>query len=316
LKYYWGDSRRFNSYSSWCKRTFGNRIQKVSVNAGFTCPNRDGSVGIGGCSFCNNNAFNPVSSYSQKGESITIQIDKGLKFLKERYKRTAMFVAYFQAYSNTYDSLEILIKRYNEALSHPDINGIVIGTRPDCIDREKLIYLKELSEKYFVSVEYGVESCNDDVLISINRGHDFQTSVNAIKVSSELGIHTGAHFIIGLPGETKEDIINQVAVISSLPLNSVKFHQLQIVKDTKIALEYAENPEKFYFFELPEYIDLMVDIIERLNPSIAIERLSGEVPPQFNLGKRWGIIRSDQIINMIEKRLLERETWQGRLYIK
>lgn len=316
LEYHWGDNRRYNSFSGWCKKRFGQRIQKVSINAGFSCPNRDGKISTGGCTFCNNEAFNPVSSYSEKGESVTSQINKGLLFLKERYKRAAMFVAYFQAYSNTYKSLDELKIVYSEALKHPDISGIVVGTRPDCIDVEKLKYLKELSKEYFVSIEYGVESCYDKTLNLINRGHDFQTSVKAIKQTSEMGIHTGAHFIIGLPGETKAEILNQIPVISELPLNSLKFHQLQIVKDTKIADQYLQNPKDFMFFELPEYVDFMVDIIERLNPSIAIERLSGEVPPRFNLGKRWGLIRSDQIIKMIEKRLEERNTWQGKLYNK
>ncbi len=314
MEFIWGNKRRFNSYSSWCKQTFGTRVQKVSVNAGFTCPNRDGTLGKGGCTFCNNLAFNPASSYSTSSESLFSQIDKGLSFLKKRYKRSGKYVAYFQAYSNTYADIDVLKKVYQEALSHPEISGLVIGTRPDCINEEKLEYLKSLSEKYFISVEYGVESCNDNTLLRVNRGHDFYTSQKAIKLTSEFGIHVGAHFIFGLPGESKEDLLKQLDIISQLPLNSIKFHQLQIVKDTKIANEYITNPEDFVFFELPEYVDFITSFIERLNPYFSIERISGEVPPRFNLGKRWGMIRADQVITMVEKKLLERDSWQGKYY--
>ncbi|MFW5792873.1 MAG: TIGR01212 family radical SAM protein [Bacteroidota bacterium] len=316
MKNTWGNNRRYNSYSHWCKEKFGSRIQKVSVIAGFTCPNRDGTLGVGGCSFCNNLAFNPAFSYSNDIESLHSQIDKGLDFLKKRYKRSSQFVAYLQAYTNTYADLESLKNIYENVLSHKEISGLVIGTRPDCIDKEKLSYLKELSKDYFISVEYGVESCYDKTLKRINRGHNFESSKKAIEQTADMGIHVGAHFILGLPGESKAEMLNQIPVISELPLNSIKFHQLQIVRDTKIAEEYSENPEKFYFFELAEYVDFLVDIIERLNPNIAIERISGEVPPRFNLGKRWGMLRSDQIITMLEKRLEERDTFQGKLYGK
>ncbi len=316
MKNTWGNNRRYNSYSHWCKEKFGSRIQKVSVIAGFTCPNRDGTLGVGGCSFCNNLAFNPAFSYSNDIESLHSQIDKGLDFLKKRYKRSSQFVAYLQAYTNTYADLESLKNIYENVLSHKEISGLVIGTRPDCIDKEKLSYLKELSKDYFISVEYGVESCYDKTLKRINRGHNFESSKKAIEQTADMGIHVGAHFILGLPGESKAEMLKQIPVISELPLNSIKFHQLQIVRDTKIAEEYSENPEKFYFFELAEYVDFLVDIIERLNPNIAIERISGEVPPRFNLGKRWGMLRSDQIITMLEKRLEERDTFQGKLYGK
>lgn len=308
----WGHNRRFNAYSNYFKRTFGERVQKVTIDAGFTCPNRDGSKGIGGCSYCNNDAFNP--SYCTPDKSITQQINEGIEFHEKRYRRANKFLAYFQAYSNTYAPLDKLKKIYNEALSIPEIAGLVIGTRPDCIDDEKLEYFRELSEKYYVIIEYGIESCNNATLKRINRGHTFEESVETLKKTKQYGLKTGAHFIFGLPGESKEDILNQAKLISSLPLDTVKFHQLQIIKGTAFEKEYKEHPENFNFFELPGYIDFFIQFLERLNPEFVVERFAGEVPPRFLAGPGWGLIRNDQILNKFEKRLEELNTWQGRLF--
>ncbi len=308
----WGTHRRFNSWASHCIKEFGSRIQKVSINAGFTCPNRDGSVGTGGCTFCNNKGFNP--SYCHDGSTITTQIDKGINFLKRRYKKAKTFVAYFQAYSNTYDKLENLKILYEEALSHPDISGLAIGTRPDCIDKDKLNYLRLLAKKHIISVEYGVESCYENTLLKINRGHTFEDSRRAIYMTAEQGLHTTIHLILGLPGESREQMLAQSKIISELPVNAVKFHQLQIVKDTAMATEYITNPGAFHFFEMQEYVEFMVQFLELLRSDIAIERFAGEVPPDYNLRKSWQMMRSDQITNLIEARLEEKNTWQGKLY--
>ncbi|MFW6223138.1 MAG: TIGR01212 family radical SAM protein, partial [Bacteroidota bacterium] len=219
MTYLWGNNRRFFSYTDYCKKKYGSRIQKVSVNAGFTCPNRDGSKGTGGCSFCNNQGFSP--SYCHEDHNIGEQIEKGLKFIRKRYKKAKLFIAYFQSYSNTYDTLPILNQRYLEALNYPGISGISVGTRPDCIDEEKLDFLAELSQKYIVNLEYGVESCYEDTLLRINRGHTFKDSVRAIELTAGKGIHTGIHMIIGLPGESKAQILKQSEIISKLPVNSV-----------------------------------------------------------------------------------------------
>ncbi len=308
--YPWGNKRRFHSLADQFKAQYGTRIQKVSINAGFTCPNRDGRVGTGGCTFCNNSGFSP--SYCHEELSIDIQIEKGLRFLKTRYKRAQLFVAYFQAYSNTYAPISILKERYEAALSHPEISGLSIGTRPDCINDEVLDYLAFLARKYIIHIEYGVESCYEDTLKRINRGHTFQDSVEAISRTSQRGLHTGIHMIIGLPGETREQILRQSEIISRLPINSIKFHQLQIVKDTPLANEYLQNPAEFQFFEPEEYVVFMADFLENLDPRIAIERFAGEVPPAFNLRKSWSGLRSDQVILLIEKELERRDSWQGK----
>lgn len=308
----WGHSRRFNSYSEYFKRTFGERVQKVTIDAGFTCPNRDGSKGIGGCTYCNNDAFNP--SYCVPEKSITQQINEGIEFHEKRYRRANKFLAYFQAYSNTYASINELKQIYDEALKIDGIAGLVIGTRPDCIDDEKLKYFQKLAEKHYIIIEYGIESTNNATLKRINRGHTFEEAVEALKKTKDYGLKTGAHFIFGLPGESKEDILNEVKRISSLPLDTIKFHQLQIIKETAMEKEYKEHPENFTFFELPEYIEFFISFLERLNPAFVVERFAGEVPPRFLVGPGWGLIRNDQILNKFEKRLEELDTWQGRLF--
>lgn len=308
----WGHNRRFNSYSEYFKRTFGERVQKVTIDAGFTCPNRDGSKGIGGCTYCNNDAFNP--SYCIPEKSVTQQINEGIEFHEKRYRRANKFLAYFQAYSNTYASLDHLKKIYDEALQIPGIAGLVIGTRPDCIDDEKLEYFQKLSEKHYIILEYGIESCNNETLKRINRGHTFEEAQEALEKTKKYGLKMGAHFIFGLPGESKEYLLNQAKTISSLPLDTVKFHQLQIIKETAMELEYKQHPEHFNFFELPEYIEFFIQFLERLNPEFVVERFAGEVPPRFLAGPGWGLIRNDQILNKFEKRLEELDTWQGRLF--
>jgi uncharacterized protein len=308
------NTRRFHSLTDYYKQQFGTRLQKVSIHAGFTCPNRDGTVGTGGCTFCNNSGFSP--SYCHDEISIEQQIDHGLTFIKKRYPRARKFIAYFQAYSNTYDEIDVLNQRYQQALAHPEIAGLSIGTRPDCVDDEKLDFLAHLSQKTFISVEYGVESTREDTLIRINRGHTFEDSVKAIHKTADRGLHVGIHLIIGLPGETRSQMLEQSSVISALPVNAIKFHQLQIVKDTPMAEEFLQNPDHFSFFEPDEYVDFMVQFLEKLNPAIAIERFAGEVPPQYNMRKSWKGLRSDQIITMIEKRLQDLDTWQGKKYVR
>ena len=305
--------KRYNSYNEYFKRTFGSRVQKVSIDAGFTCPNRDGTAGLGGCTYCNNEAFNP--SYCQPSKSVTQQINEGIEFHKVRYRRAMKYLAYFQTYSNTYDSLEKLKAIYDEALSHPDVVGLVIGTRPDCIDEEKLRYFSELSKKQYVIIEYGLETTNEQSLIDLNRGHTYELTAEMIRKTADYGIKTGAHLIFGLPGETRDEMLESVNLVSKLPLNTVKFHQLQIVVDTVMAKNYHENPEKFNLFTLEEYITFIVKFIERLNPEIVIERFTGEVPPRFLVTAAWGKLRSDQVATRIEEELEKQDTWQGKFWV-
>ena len=310
--YVWGNARRLNTYSNYFKREFGERVQKVSIDAGFTCPNRDGTLATGGCTYCNNRAFNP--SYCTPEKTVTQQILEGIAFHKKRYRRANKYLAYFQAYSNTYDSLEKLQELYNEALSVPGVAGLVIGTRPDCVDEEKLDYFSELAKKTFLTIEYGIESCYNKTLEKINRRHSFEQSVEAIEATSGRGIRTGGHLIFGLPGESREEMLNEAAILSHLSLQNVKFHQLQIIKETRMAAQYREDPGSFNFFTWEEYLDFMVSFLERLNPAFVVERITGEAPPRFLAGPRWGLKRTDQILNLFEEKLEEKNSWQGKLY--
>ncbi len=327
----WGDNRRFNSYSNYFTKQFGGRVQKISIDAGFSCPNRDGKISTGGCTFCSNEAFNP--SYCRPEKSIKQQIEEGIEFHQRRYRRANKYLAYFQPFSNTYKPLEELKKIYSQAFEaidsispHPNtrndmtskamemqqIIGIVIGTRPDLVDEALLQYLNQIQKTHYVMLEYGVESVYDETLKRVNRGHNFATAERAICMTADYGIPCGAHFIFGLPGETKAMMLNAANVISQLPLTTVKFHQLQIFKGTKMAEEYLEHPEHFHLFDLEEYIDFVINFAERLNPNIVIERFAGEVPPRYLVSEPWMKLRYDEVLSRIEKRMEERNSWQGK----
>lgn len=310
-KYGFPEGKRYNSFVGYFKRKYGERLQKIVLDAGFTCPNRDGKVGRGGCTYCDNTAFHP--SYSTAGKSLHQQLDEGIEFHKVRYRTTEHYLAYFQSFSNTYAPLERLKELYEEALAHPQVVGLVIGTRPDCVDEQKLDYLAELAKSHVVIVEYGIESCYDSTLARINRGHDFETARRAVQMTAEKGIDVGVHFILGLPGETKEMMLDACSMINDLPIRSVKFHQLQIVKGTRMEKEFAECPEDFEKFSLDEYLDFFVDILERLRPTLSIERFVGEVPPRFVNETPWGLIRNVELLRLLDRRLEARDTWQGRL---
>ncbi|MFA6334708.1 MAG: TIGR01212 family radical SAM protein [Bacteroidales bacterium] len=304
--------KRYNSYVGYFKERYGKRLQKIVIDAGFTCPNRDGSIATGGCTYCDNAAFHP--SYSTPDKSILHQIEEGIEFHRKRYRTATDYLAYFQPYSNTYASLDHLKSLYEKALSHPSVAGLVIGTRPDCVDTEKLDYLAGLSKETIVIIEYGVESVYDKTLLRINRGHSYQQAVDAINETAKRGISQGAHFIFGLPGETREEIMATAGEINKLPLNSVKFHQLQIVKETAMELEFLKQSQDFLQFKLNEYIDFFIDFLELLKPDIYIERFAGEVPPRFVNSTPWGKIRNAELLRLLEKRLIERNTYQSRLF--
>jgi radical SAM protein (TIGR01212 family) len=311
--YPWGHSRRFNSYTEYFKGRFGGRVQKLAIDAGFTCPNRDKTRRIGGCTYCDNDAFNP--SYCRPEKSVSLQIEEGIEFHRIRYRRATRFLAYFQAYSNTYAPLETLRSLYEEALACQGVIGLVIGTRPDCVNEEILDYLAELSRKYYIIVEYGIESCYNKTLLRINRGHDFEKTLWALEESYKRGILIGGHMIIGLPGESREEILNEALILSGLPLHTIKFHQLQIIKGTLMAREYGENPGNFEIYEIDDYLLLIKEIVERLNPEFVIERIAGEVPPAYNVNTSWSI-RYDQVLHQFEQLLEKHNTWQGKLFNK
>ncbi len=308
--YPWKRAKPYNDYSGYIRQVYDVRVQKIAINAGFTCPNRDGSKGLGGCIYCNNQSFNP--DYCLPEKNILTQINEGILFFSKKYK-TQKYFAYFQAYTNTYAEFEILKARYDEALSHPKVVGLVIATRPDCVSEELLAYLKPLSKKYYIIIEFGVESCNDDTLRLINRGHDYQQVVEAVEQTRKYGIFSGAHMILGLPGETRETILSHAEKLSKLPLHTIKLHQLQIIKQTKLAKMFLDNPTIVHQYSVDEYLDLVVDFLERLKPSIIVERVAGEAQKEFILNKKWGL-KNFEIIAKLEKRMIERQSFQGRLY--
>jgi len=304
-------SSRYLNYNQVLKSEFTERVQKISINAGFTCPNRDGNRGIGGCTYCNNQTFSP--EYCKPTKSITLQIEEGIEFFR-KYE-SQIYLAYFQSYTNTYESIDKLKEIYEEALSHPKVVGIVIGTRPDCVSDELLDYFAMLSKKYYVMIEYGIESTSDSTLEFINRGHDYACAVDTIRATAARGIRTGAHLILGLPLEDRKTILNHARKISELPLTAIKLHQLQIVKSTKMARQFAENPEWFRLYTADEYIDLVIDFLELLHPSIAIERMISQSPAGFVIAPDWGI-KNFEFIAKVEKRFVQRNTFQGKLYKK
>ena len=302
----------YNDYPSYIKRTFNQRVQKLSINAGFTCPNRDGSLGTGGCTFCNNQTFNP--SYCHTIESITEQLNKGIRFFANKYK-TQKYLAYFQAYTNTYDSLDNLKQLYEEALRHPQVVGLVIGTRPDCINSELLQYFQELQNQgYYIAIEYGVESTKNDTLKLINRGHSFETSQSAIRQTAALDLPVGAHLILGLPGESREDLLLHAQKISELPITMLKLHQLQLVKGTIMEKQYQIDASPFQLYSAEEYIELIVDFLEYLNPKMIVERFISQSPKALLTAPHWGL-KNFEFVAKVEKRLKERNTQQGARYL-
>jgi radical SAM protein (TIGR01212 family) len=303
------NNKRYNDYSSFIKSRFSERVQKVSLNTGFTCPNRDGTKGVGGCTYCNNNTFSP--DYCKPDKSITQQLDEGIEFFAKKYK-TQQYLAYFQAYTNTYADIDLVKELYKEAIGHPKVIGLVIGTRPDCINKDLIDFLSELSNKYYISLEFGVESTLDRTLNIINRCHSFEETVMAYELSKNKGLHLGAHLIIGLPGETKEDILNHAIEISKLPINSLKLHQLQVVKHTMMAIQLKKNPELFSLFSLDEYIDLITDFIALLRPDIIIERFISQSPTDLLIAPKWNGLKNFEIVDKIDKKLVEKNLWQGK----
>ena len=305
------NGRRYHVYNDWVKIEHGGRLQKVSIDAGFTCPNRDGALGVGGCSFCNNEGFSP--SYLRDERDITRQIDTGIDFMRRRYPKTLSFLAYFQSYSNTYDDLPKLKALYDVALAHPQIAGIVIGTRPDCLPDATLDYLAELAQQTIVELEIGIESCSDAVLRECLRGHDFACTQDAIRRAAARGLFVTGHLLLGLPLETSASLIAGAKALAELPLDALKFHQLQIVRHTRLANQYRAAPGSLPLLEPAAYLDAVIDVLEYLPPQVKIQRLGSEVPPNVLVSPDWGM-RLHKFPALFEARLAQRETWQGRLF--
>ena len=303
--------KRYNDFSSFIRRKFNGRVQKVSIDAGFTCPNKDGTKGVGGCTYCNNNTFNP--DYCKPIKPIKQQIEEGIVFFSKKYK-TQKYLAYFQAFTNTYAPLTDLKKMYEEALSHPDVIGLVIATRPDSIKDEVLDFLEELAAAgNFIKLEFGLESTKNETLVEINRCQTHEEAIDAFMRADGRGLHLGGHLILGLPGETKEDMLNHARMVSQLPINTLKIHHLQIVRHTMMAVQFKKTPEMFTFMELDEYIDLVVDFVELLKPEIIVERFFSESPASMLIHPKYGL-KNFEVKHLVEKRLEERDAMQGRLF--
>ena len=303
--------RRYHSWNDEVKIRRGGRVQKVSIDGGFTCPNRDGRVATGGCTFCNNAGFTP--GYLDRRQPITEQIEAGLLFLRRRYPGTRHYIAYFQSYTNTYAELARLRASYEEALSHPDISGLAISTRPDCVPDEVLDYLALLSQKHIIELEIGVESCNDVALARVNRGHDFATSVDAIQRAAARGLEVTVHLMLGLPGESDESMLDGARLLSALPIHALKLHQLQLVRGTALAREWQRDPDSVTLLEEQACLSLMADFIERLSPRILLQRVGSEVPPSQKLAPQWNL-RLSELAPRISAELARRASWQGRRY--
>ena len=308
--YTWDHSKRYNDFSTYFRTMFDGRVQKISVNAGFTCPNRDGTRSVGGCTYCNNKTFQP--SYCDLNHVLKVQLGDGIAFFSRKYT-TMRYLAYFQSYTNTYAPVTILRELYSEALNYPGVIGLVIATRPDCLNDDVLDLLEELSQKCYVMLELGIESTQDCTLVRINRGHTWAESVRALKETSSRKIHNCAHLILGLPGENHINFMDQAKMMSTLPVEIIKLHQLQIHSGTAMAHEYSQFPDRFHPFSVEEYSNLVVDYLENLNPAIIVERFVSSAPDAMVIAPRWGL-KNYEFVAKVEKRLLELDTWQGRLW--
>lgn len=304
-------TKRYTELSAYLRQHFPNfKVQKISINAGFTCPNRDGTKGWGGCTYCNNQTFSP--DYCQPTESVSEQLERGVRFFARKYP-AMRYLAYFQAYTNTYARPDRLIALYEEALAYPGVEGLIVGTRPDCMPDELLRYFDELNRKRFVLIEYGVESTLDSSLKRINRGHSEAESEATIRRTAERGIPVGAHLILGLPGESRADMLRHADVMASLPLTTLKLHQLQLIRNTRMAHEFATDPSDFHLFSADEYIDLVIDFIERLPRSLVLERFVSQSPKSLLIAPDWGL-KNFEFTAKVDRRLAERDTYQGRLF--
>lgn len=310
-RFLWKSDKRYNDFSGHFRKKFNGRVQKISIDAGFSCPNRDGLKGSGGCSYCNNRTFSP--EYCNLEKSVTSQLKEGIDFFSRKYK-SMQYLAYFQSYSNTYAPLVNLKALYEEALSHPEVVGLVIATRPDCVNTEILDYLQSLALDHYIMVEFGVESHKNASLDRMNRGHHFEESVWALNETARRNIHNCAHLILGLPGENETDWLDQAKVISKLPVENLKLHQLQIHKGTRMYREYLQNEADFNMFTVDQYLDLTVKYLELLNPRIIVERFVSEAPDELLIAPRWGL-KNFEFTARLEKLLAERDTWQGRLFL-
>lgn len=298
----------YNDFGTWIRARFPFKVQKISIDAGFTCPNRDGRTGTGGCTYCDNRTFNPT--YCDRRKTVSEQLEEGKAFFARKYPEMR-YLAYFQAYTNTYAPISSLATMYEEALCTENVVGIVIGTRPDCINEALLDYLKTLSRRTFVLIEYGIETANNTTLRRINRGHTFECTQRAIEMTHRRGILIGGHIILGLPGEDAAESIRQAPIISSLPLDILKIHQMQIIRGTVLAREYARKP--FHIYNVDEYIQLIIDYIARLRKDLILERFVSQSPADLLIAPKWGL-KNYEFTNRLVNRMKKIGAFQGMNY--
>ena len=300
----------YNEFNAFLKRHFDCKVQKISLNAGFSCPNRDGTVGWGGCTYCNNQTFNPA--YCDTGKSVTRQLEEGKAFFAHKYPQMK-YLAYFQAYSNTYAGMDELKRKYEEALAVDGVVGLVIGTRPDCVPDALLDYFESLNRQVFLLIEYGIESTDNRTLERINRGHTFEVAADAVRRTAERNILTGGHVILGLPGEEEDDLTLQAARLSRLPLTTLKLHQLQLIRGTRMAHEYAEHPERFHLYSAEAYADLVIRYLEHLRPDLVIDRCISQSPKELLIAPDWGL-KNYEFTNLLKNRMRSQGAYQGKCY--
>ena len=298
----------YNDFGTWIRTRFPFKVQKISIDAGFTCPNRDGQTGTGGCTYCDNRTFNPT--YCDRRKTVSEQLEEGKAFFARKYPEMR-YLAYFQAYTNTYAPVSSLATMYEEALCTENVVGIVIGTRPDCINEALLDYLKTLSRRTFVLIEYGIETANNTTLRRINRGHTFECTQRAIEMTHRRGIRVGGNIILGLPGEDAAESIRQAPIISSLPLDILKIHQMQIIRGTVLAREYARKP--FHIYNVDEYIQLIIDYIARLRKDLILERFVSQSPADLLIAPKWGL-KNYEFTNRLVNRMKKIGAFQGMNY--
>lgn len=302
----------YNDFSTFLKQYFPFKVQKISLNAGFTCPNRDGTKGYGGCTYCNNQTFNP--EYCRTDKSVALQLEEGKRFFAHKYPEMK-YLAYFQAYTNTYAELDALKQKYEEALAVEDVVGLVIGTRPDCMPDDLLDYLAEQKTRTFVLIEYGIESTSDVTLRRINRGHTWADTQDAVNRTVARGLLCGGHVILGLPGEARDELLAQASHISRLPLHTLKLHQLQLIRGTRMAHEYEECPEDFHLFGMEDYLEVVIGYIERLRPDIVLERFLSQSPKDLLVAPDWGL-KNYEFTHRLRRRMEELGTYQGKKYVE
>lgn len=298
---------RYHDLNSYLRNLYNCRVQKITVDAGFSCPNRDGSISYGGCIYCN--AKGSGTGASREGLSISDQLKKGKKALTRRYN-AKKFIAYFQSYTNTYAPLATLKQCYDEALAVEDVIGLSIGTRPDCVDDNVISLLEKYGRNYLVWIEYGLQSSHDSSLTRINRGHNFACFRKAVQLSADRGLKICAHVILGIPGETEQHMMATADAIAALPVDGVKIHLMYVIKETPLESLYREG--RYRCLEQLEYVDLVCRFLERLPPEIVIQRLTGDPHPDELVAPSWSLDKRKNL-QLIQEHLEKMDTWQGRL---